>query len=524
MTAYSVQLGNTLGRLDASQPVIRSVRDLVAYQEVRVPPPKAQAIIKAFFAHYHPKGDSDLDALFEAKGNELMEAGLDPETFTPAVLSHVLHQRGIWDGWNRMMAPDGQFPAGLLQHVQRALWRLGHHADVQDARERVELRGPVGTEPPLFDYQRDALEAALARTRGVIDLPPRSGKTRIAAAIICRLGLPTLYVTPRVELVRQTVEELQRWLPANHVIPLTGGAADMGAAKHRKMLAALVWVATPMTAAGRGYEGISGIRSRSVLLVDEFHHSSASSYQAISNAAMNAYWRFGMTGTFYRADGADMEMHGVLAEPVYARSIAEMVALGRLVPARVALLRLGGHRTRATGREARDGALVDHKGRNEALAGAARALAVSGRRVLVLTQEIRHSEVLASMIPGAVQVDGRDNSQVRGALDALEAHRIPAVVGTSVIGEGVDVPAADALVYAAGGKSPVKVVQDVFRVLTAHTGKRMGLIVDCADDHNDSLLRHAAGRLAIYRREPSFRADVIGAEHFGGWLAEAGRE
>jgi superfamily II DNA or RNA helicase len=140
--------------------------------------------------------------------------------------------------------------------------------------------------------------------------------------------------------------------------------------------------------------------------------------------------------------------------------------------------------------------------------------------VLVLTKEIEHSKILATMIGAdAVQVDASDPAGVTFALRALAGGAIRAVVGTSVIGEGVDVPDADALVYAAGGQSRVKVVQDYFRVLTGSAGKTCGLIVDAADNHHDKLVENAARRLAIYRQ--SFGCTVMKPNELETWVTSA---
>jgi superfamily II DNA or RNA helicase len=146
---------------------------------------------------------------------------------------------------------------------------------------------------------------------------------------------------------------------------------------------------------------------------------------------------------------------------------------------------------------------------------------VRGKRVLVLTKEVNHAEELARRIHGALQVDGRNSDQVRPALAELEAGRIRCVVGTSVIGEGVDVPAADVLVYAAGGRSKVKVVQDTYRVLTANVGKDQGIVIDVADNHHGTLTEAAAQRLALYRHH-GFRPEVINAMGIPAWLDGVG--
>ena len=79
-------------------------------------------------------------------------------------------------------------------------------------------------------------------------------------------------------------------------------------------------------------------------------------------------------------------------------------------------------------------------------------------------------------------------------------------------------PAADALVYAAGGKSRVKVKQDYFRVLTASEGKRCGIIVDIADLHHPKLREHSTHRMLLYREEDCFKAEVAEVEAFDAFV------
>jgi superfamily II DNA or RNA helicase len=200
-----------------------------------------------------------------------------------------------------------------------------------------------------------------------------------------------------------------------------------------------------------------------------------------------------------------------------------MVALGRLVPAKIAMVRVMGAVTHVTGHDLYVDGVVDHAYRNGLIAVAANWLVHLGKRVLVLTKEIRHAEALAAAITGAVQVDGRDNSVLSGRLAQLHAGTIRCIVGTSVIGEGVDVPAADALVYAAGGRSPVKHKQDYFRVLTGGlTGKDHGIIVDFADIHHPQLEMASANRLGHYRAEAAFTSEVIDPSDLPTWLQRAG--
>ena len=83
------------------------------------------------------------------------------------------------------------------------------------------------------------------------------------------------------------------------------------------------------------------------------------------------------------------------------------------------------------------------------------------------------------------------------------------VIGTSLMAEGTDLPSADALVLARGGKGDVSLTQASFRVNTAVPGKKYGIIVDFSDRHCASLLKHSVERLKIYYNQPTFSIKVL---------------
>jgi len=511
-----IVMGNVLSKLDTDRATLRIVRHHVAYRQRLMPPIEAQKLIKGFFSKHRRYGSGDIARLF-ADGSmcEQLEAlGVTPETLTRNQFESTVRQRGVWDGWGRVVESDGTFPTGLLNHVQRALELRagGIVATLEDSRS-VPKRGQPWGDIDLYDYQREAVEAFIDVGRGVVNLPPRSGKTRIAVAVAAALGVPTIYIAPTVGVVEQTAKVFSELLPNKATIGLHSGLSP-SARNHRKLLGAAVIVTTPKTALK-----IPNPHSRLLLIIDEFHHAAAKTWKQASEAFSSAYWRLGLTGTHFRADGKDLEMAGVLGRAIYSRSVGDMVELGRLVPARIAMLRVRGD-LKAVGYDIYKSGVVEHTTRNKALATAANLLIRDCRRVLVLTKEIEHAQRLSQMIPGSEPVDGRDNERVNKMLTALADGTVKAVVGTSVIGEGRDVPAADALVYASGGQSKVKVVQDYFRALTASEGKKTAIVVDIADSHHPTLLDHAARRLQHYRGEKAFDAEVLEAADFERWLGD----
>ena len=509
-----VEIGNVMSKLVAESKVIRTVRHHVAYRQREMPPVEAQKVIKRFFSSRRRYGRGDMERLFAdgATCDELEALGVTSHTLTRGQFESTVRQRGVWDGWVRLVESDGSFLTGLLDHVTRALTlRAEVEYEVIDQRVGCEGRGPTTGSVPLYAYQQEAVDAFIEAARGVVNLPPRSGKTRIAVGVVERLNVPTLYLAPTVGIVEQTAKVFHDLLPWKTTMALHSGVSSSGK-NYRKLVGADIIITTPKSAIK-----IPNLHTRKLLIIDEFHHAAAKTWQAASAAASSAYWRLGLTGTHFRADGKDLAMAGVLGREIYRKSVGEMVEAGRLVPARIAMLRVGGT-LKASGYEIYRDGVASHERRNQVLADAANLLVKAGRRVLVLTKEIEHAQTLSRLIVGSEAVDGRDNERVTTMLQDLADGKLSAVVGTSVIGEGRDVPAADALVYASAGQSKVKVVQDYFRALTASEGKVTAIVVDIADTHHPTLLEHAAKRLQHYRGEDSFHAEVIEPHCFARWI------
>ena len=77
----------------------------------------------------------------------------------------------------------------------------GHKVNQQMKRKISLLETTV-----LKDYQEEAIEAMMEKRRGIIKSPPRSGKTLIATAAICRVGAKTIVLAHQREWLLQFKE------------------------------------------------------------------------------------------------------------------------------------------------------------------------------------------------------------------------------------------------------------------------------------------------------------------------------
>lgn len=438
-----------------------------------------------------------------------------------------------WDGYIRMLrqpkTKPPYFPSGLVPRLQRIAEKMRYSVRIVDKRERPEEGFPEFPVIELRDYQEAAVEAGLRIGRGVFDMPPRSGKTRTMCELHRRISLPTLWVAPTDRIVQQTVSVLEGFFGKHYVRHLIG-AAGQGEARHQKVV-----VCTAATSALLNEEFLS---TREMLVVDEWHHGAAKTYQNLFKACDHIYYRFGMTGTFFRSGSDELAMHGLLSNTIYRVSSAELVRRGYLVPTKVMFVPMPSHpKLRGAGSKFQGGfgtaGIQEHKVRNQLVVYAAQQLHRLGRKVLILVGTKKQGNTIRQMLemfmprdPKAefravefVSTDVPRSVQNRILDSYLSGQEVKVLIGTSLLGEGVDLPNVDALVYAKGEKAEVTLTQNAYRVCTAIEGKRDAIIVDFADRHHRKLLGHSLERLEVYHNEPTFCVGVVDdLRNLGVWL------
>ena len=472
---------------------------------------------------------------------------LDMETKYPTAVADA-KAKGIgipeeedtgWDGWIHLLHQPATmlpwFPTGLLPRVKRVCEKMKFVYEVHDRRMRPEEGFPEFTKTPIIDrdYQLAAADAAVKIGRGVLDMPPRSGKTRTMCEIHRRIALPTLWLAPTDRIVRQTHEVLEGFFGKHYATHLVGTKESEEAARSH------VVVCTAATAAMLSPEFY---KTREVICVDEYHHAAARSYhQDIFKKADHIFYRFGMTGTFFRSGTDEMALHALLSNVIYKVGSQELLDRGFLVPTQVVFIPVTSPRLRGLPDNTFQGGhgkygIQEHKPRNQLVTWATVSLYQTGRRTLVLVgtkkqgRELEH--MMSSFIRKApegcrfksVEFISTDTDRgIQGDIieSFLEGREVKVLMGTSLLGEGVDLPTADALVYARGEKAEVTLTQNAYRVCTATGGKSEAIIVDFADRHNAKLMRHSLERLSVYYNEPTFTVKALDdPNHFGAWLRE----
>lgn len=313
------------------------------------------------------------------------------------------------------------------------------------------------------------------------------GKTVTAAALIARRGVNTLVLVHRTELLKQWQERLQAFLRAGKgVIGTIGG----GKAKPTGKIDIAV-----MQSLSRQGKTSELIENYGQVIVDECHHLSAFSFEAILKRA-RAKYVLGLTATPIRRDGRQPiifmqcgPIRHTASKPAGAPQTLEVIPrylAARIdLPADAAIQDVFRH-------------VADDAGRTTAIADEVANAFAQGRKVLVLTERTEHLDAigtaLAGRVPTLFTLHGRMSKKQRAALivdlDALPADAPRVLLSTGkLVGEGFDHPPLDTLVLAMPISWKGTLQQYAGRLHREHADKTRVRIIDFVDAGHPALLR-----------------------------------
>ena len=233
-------------------------------------------------------------------------------------------------------------------------------------------------------------------------------------------------------------------------------------------------------------------------IIDEFHHAAADTYREINiNHLKDCYFRIGLTATNFRNSGDDLALEGVLSHVIYVYTIKQALEDGYLVKPEFRWINNRIKKAKKKYQEQYKESLVENEERNNEIVKICEKH--KDDHVIVLVNQIKHLEILKKLMPWASTIDGKDKDADRTrVLNDFRKGNINVLIGTTVLGEGVDLPIANVLIMAGGGKARSKVIQNVGRVLRLYEGKDGAIIYDFQDAGAGFLEEHASLRKDVY--------------------------
>lgn len=342
----------------------------------------------------------------------------------------------------------------------------------------------------LRDYQEDAIAKVLeARDEGIrrslLVLGTGAGKTIIAAELIRRLNVPTLFLAHREELLTQTIDKLHMVWP--------GAPAGIVQASQNEYHRQIV-VASVQTLVRRVEKWADPDRF-GLIIADEAHHATSPTFRKVLKAygflpeVPDGKLLVGVTATPDRADGVGLG--NVFQKIVYKRNMLDLIRTSYLSDLRgvrvVTKLDLDQVKVQGDDFDEKELSLaVNSPDRNRLIAKAVQEHA-HNRKTIVFAVNVAHAIGLsrafaeanfrAAVIHGAMPKELR--KQILGDFDDGKTQ---VLCNCNILTEGYDSPAVDAIVVARPTKSRSLFAQMVGRGTRLYPGKENCLVIDVADN------------------------------------------
>ncbi|GHO78420.1 hypothetical protein KSD_61910 [Ktedonobacter sp. SOSP1-85] len=315
--------------------------------------------------------------------------------------------------------------------------------------------------------------------KALVVLPTGCGKTVVFTEVARRLGLTTLVIAHRQELLQQAADKFRLADPTAVVGQVGTGRHEWGAST---TVASIQTISRP-----EHLKNLSQFRYQ-LVVIDEGHHATSDGYKAVLAALSNAFV-LAVTATPDRLDKQRIE--SIFGEPVFSTTILEMVEQGYLCDLRAIAVRtttsLDGVHTQGGDFKTRElEEAVDTPERNLRIMRAYQAHA-KDRQAICFAVTVEHAHHLAEAFQkagfrAAVVSGDTPQEERKHILQAYARGELEVLCNVSVLTEGYDHPATSCIIMARPTKSRALYTQAIGRGTRLAPGKRDCVILDVTDN------------------------------------------
>lgn len=397
---------------------------------------------------------------------------------------------------------DSRFPTGLLNIATAALEALQAQYYIDDQRQSpgqtAFLKWHNAPWNPRY-YQEEMIALGLQAGRGVFEAAVGSGKSLVMAHLIKAISCTSLVIVPSRALSGQIYKDFALWFGERNVQLLDAGKIR----KLGKPRAISIVTVQSLGSLAKSGDFAEFAQHIDALYVDEVHHAGASTYTGLLKDLDHVYYRYGFSGTFLRNDSKTIEMWSFLSNVLYQFPAHRAIQEGFLTPVQVVMHTMPGRKNKKYQTEydnsycanppllQKVADIVSHFGQEQILI----LVNKKDKCGAVIYEYLKSVGIDSSYISG-----DNDKDEIDQAITAFNEKRTRVLIGSSVIGEGVDVRSTDHLVMCQGGKSEITMVQAAGRVLRLYEGKTQAYIHDFRFEDTNYMIKHADEREEIYFR------------------------
>jgi superfamily II DNA or RNA helicase len=454
--------------------------------------------------------------------------------YVPGYKFMPAYKNKVWDGKIRLFnSMTGELGAGLYAYLLKFAAERSYTVDTEESHQYGFPHPPeqslqymsdlLADEALPFqprDYQSDAIEIALKRTRAILLSPTGSGKSFIIY-LMMQYWLKylsdnkVLIIVPTTSLVEQMYQDFIDYGHSPEDIHKIYSGKDKNTNKR-------IIIST--------WQSIYKLQKRwfsqfGMVIGDECHGFKSKSLSSIMNKATEAKYRFGLTGTLDGTQTHRLVLEGLFG-PVYkVTTTKKLQDNNTLAPLDIKVLLLNYSEEirknfgKKTYQEEID-FIIGHEARNRLISNL--AIDADGNTLILFNRVEAHGKPLFELINNKVdenrkvffvsgEVATGDREAIRKIVEGQKNAIIVASLGT--FSTGINIRNLHNIIFASPSKSQIKVLQSIGRGLRKSDDGRITKLYDVADDlhwksQQNYTLLHSAERVKIYEKE-QFKYKII---------------
>lgn len=188
----------------------------------------------------------------------------------------------------------------------------------------------INTDFDLDEYQEGAVAAMTnGKRQGIIHAVTSAGKSLMILKTIVEIGQKAVVVVPQKLLMKQLLEDIDKYIRDEHGNKITPGIMGGG-----KITDGPIVIAIDKTMA----KNLDRFREAfGLAILDECHKAPAHTVFDVCNG-LNTRYRFGFSGTLKRKDGKQFLIYSTFGEVIYTISKDQLIDKGRIVPVKLTVI------------------------------------------------------------------------------------------------------------------------------------------------------------------------------------------
>jgi len=251
------------------------------------------------------------------------------------------------------------------------------------------------------------------------------------------------------------------------------------------------------------------LKEAKVHIIDECHACTCETLQQIYKY-IDPERIYGLSGTPFRDDGSDLLTEAMLGRIICNVSATELIEKGILAQPIIKFVNVPHQTIQArTFQEVYKEYIVNNDIRNALIVKNTKSLIEKKYKPLVLFKTIEHGKILyKEFLNEGIRCEllyGNDSLEKRNEIkQALNDDNIDCIIASTIFDIGMDLPKLSGLVLGGGGKSKIRALQRIGRVVRAYKDKTKVAVIDFMDNTR-FLDKHSLIRYQTYTEEEGFK-------------------